>query len=309
MVDLLGRQVNGEVYARHLFRAYGLDPDRINDYRTIGAPTAPQQPSSVVSEAELATIPPEYHDAFKSLTPEERDDMELMSSTSRNQRLQDRKEALDVRKWRESETQRVAAENQRKEAEFKQQIETQQVEYAGQIRQEGFTTIYNNLASQVTFSSDPKVNSADIASIMSVAAVAIDPDLRSLVSPQLQEAGITFDPQIDELVNVIQQNARDQKTAEAYRRTAQANEYRAAISQAKQLLFTKLGGLALQLATARGARLAETVGEQEAQLAGAQARPVISGQPAQTPQQPGFKPGSVAAIQSVWQRTMGAQQG
>jgi len=286
--DLLTYEVadeNGQVdtMVRHMYRSHGLDPDRIQDYRNIDTLRA----SGVVTAEDLQLIPTQFHDAFRSLSKDGQDDiLELIRARDTNpqyglraeEHLRNAQDALQAREWREQQVraEREAAEHQ--QVELQQKV-AQAVE--GDISTEVKSihdSIYQNLSSQFTFSSDATQNSLEHSKIMATLATLQNPTYRFVAEEALKSAGVVLNG-FDELANRWEV---ERSKFVAYKAAGQENTWdaREALSKstvAKQQILAKLNDYALKLAQASGERAAGVATQREGQLSAATSRYVPSG--------------------------------
>lgn len=290
--DLLTYEVPDEkgvvdTLVRHQFRSYGLDPDRINDYRNIDTLRA----SGVVTAEDLNRIPEQYRDAFKSLSQDGQDDiLELIKARDSDpatnasfglraeEHLRNASAALEAKTWREKDEQAKKDNAENAQREFEQGV--QQAVYQDVLTEvKGIhDSIHQNLSSQFTFSSDATVNSLEYGKIMGVLATLQNPAYRFVAENALKSVGVVLNG-FDELANRWEQ---ERGKYISFKASGQENTWdgREALSKAtvaKQQLLAKLNDYALRLAKASGERAQQNAAQQEGQLGAASARFVPSG--------------------------------
>jgi hypothetical protein len=291
--DLLTFQVNGEngqkdTLVRHLVRSWGLDPDRIDDYKEIDK----LAPAGVITQDQLRGIDPKFHAAFKALTSAQREDILSMGqrddygqvtypSTTLDY-LQDKTEALEARQWREQENQRQQQEAQAKQREFEQATNKAVDEDISTVRREMYDSIHQNLASQLKLSSDDLANDSKYDLVMGTLGSLFYPEFRFAAEKALQRAGMPVDPKFDETVSAFL-GAREKYVR--FTRQGDQLQARGALSEAnlaKAILNTKLGDYALALSGQAANRSQAQSRELQTSLQGATARVIPSGTTQQT---------------------------
>jgi len=271
-----------DTLVRHLYRSHGLDPDRIEDYRNIDTLRA----SGVVTADDLSAIPEKYHPAFKALSASQREDILAQQQTDDTGRvsypaatfdyLQDKAEALEARQWREKDEQAKQQTAQQEQVQFEQQV--QQAIYTD-IFAEVKTihdSIYKNLSSQFTFSSDATINSLEYGKIMATLATLQNPAYRFVAENALRSVGVTLNG-FDELTNRWEDRRSAYTQFKANGDNLQANRALSEATAAKQQILTKLNDYALRLGKASGERASGVAAQQGSQLEAATARFVPSG--------------------------------
>ncbi len=289
--DLLNYQLPDEkghvdTMTRHMIRSYGLDPDRLEDYRNIDTIRA----SGAVTSDDLAGIPERFHGAFRALSSAQRDDFRLQRDEKTGEYplasfeyLQDKAEALEARTWREqqAEQQKQAAEQQQQA--FETQLQETIVQDITSKAQSIRDSILKNSLSQVTFSSDPIQDEIAKESMLALIEQAVHSPF-----PYQKQASIALLKKVGIEVNGLEQevNVLEQKRAEYLRRTAEKDTLRArpaeaAATVAEQRILAQVQDYAIRLAKATGQRVADAASQQNGQLAAATARYVPSGSQAQ----------------------------
>ncbi len=268
---------------RHLYRAHGLDPDRIEDYRNIDTIRA----SGAVTSDDLAGIPERFHGAFRALSSAQRDDFILQKdangqySLASMEYLQDKAEALEARQWRTQQDEAAKRFAQEQQQAFEGRVETEVVEDITSVAQSIHDSILENMSSPesgVTFSSDPTQDYLAKEGILSIVANIQSPlpYQKKMALAAFQKAGIALNG-YEEKLNVL-----EQKRATYVRETArgdvlQARRAKADADIAEQQVRTLANDYALRLAKVTSQRVATAASQQNGQLAAATARYVPSG--------------------------------
>jgi len=286
--DLLTYEVPDEkgqvdTLVRHMYRSHGLDPDRIDDYRNIDTLRA----SGVVSAEDLRLIPQQYQDAFRSLSQDGQDDiLELLKARDTSpsyglraeEHLRNAQDALEARQYRaqgELKAQEKAAQDH---AELQQKV-------AEAVEGDIFTevksihdSIYQNLSSQFTFSSDATQNTLEHSKIMATLATLQNPAYRFVAENALKSVGVTLNG-FDELANrwEVERSKFVAFKAAGQENTWDAREALSKSTVAKQQILAKLNDYALKLAQASGERASGIATQQGNQLSAATSRYVPSG--------------------------------
>ena len=286
--DLLTYEVPDEkgqvdTLVRHMYRSHGLDPDRIDDYRNIDTLRA----SGVVSAEDLRLIPAQYQDAFRSLSQDGQDDiLELLKARDTSpsyglraeEHLRNAQDALEARQWREQN------ENAQREAATRQHAELQQ-QVAEVVETDIFSevktihdSIYQNLSSQFTFSSDATQNTLEHSKIMATLATLQNPAYRFVAENALKSVGVTLNG-FDELANrwEVERSKFVAFKAAGQENTWDAREALSKSTVAKQQILAKLNDYALKLAQASGERASGIATQKDGQLSAATSRYVPSG--------------------------------
>lgn len=104
---------------------FGLDPNLLSTYQQIQSPQQAAQyiaRSGGIDPTELEGVEPSYHEAYKSLTPQLREEFQLMGEQAKAQMLEERKELLETRKFREEQKAEIADRKQRQQAQWEQRV-------------------------------------------------------------------------------------------------------------------------------------------------------------------------------------------
>lgn len=248
---------------RHQVRAWGLNPDNIGQYKALENGTL-NVASGIVNSEELAKIDPQYHDAFKALSPSNRADILALLRPDGNEtdrlnateNLRNAHEALEAKKFREQIQQREESDRQAQQQRLEQEIQTESQTAIDQATSEIYSSIQKSLASQVKISSDELVNESHQVGVLSNLYTLLDPAGRKLIlEPLLAKMGVSLDSTIagvqvpfDQTVNRFTERLAAAKRFEKYGDQMRARQALSEASQARQLLTAKLNQIALKLA-------------------------------------------------------------
>ena len=287
--DLVNYQVpdeNGrqDTMVRHMMRSWGLDPERLEDYRNIDTIRA----SGAVTADDLSGIPERFHEAFRALSSAQRDDFLLQKdsqgqySLASMEYLQDKSEALEARQWRAQQDEATKQETARQQQAFEAQIEEAFVEDITKEAQSIRDSILKESLSQVTFSSDPTQDMLAKEGIMALLSQIQSPYpyQQQAALSALKAAGIEPNG-FGQLMNVLEQERKDFVRFTANKDVLQARRAEAKATTAKQQILARAQDYAIRLAKATGQRVADAASQQNGQLAAATARYVPSGSQAQ----------------------------
>lgn len=162
---------NPEETIGHAFvRDYlGLNPDLLDTYRQIQNPQDAQKflaqagygNAGAATAEELAAIPSQFHDAFKSLSPRQREELSLIpDEDTKLSFLQDKADALQARQF--IEQQKAEKETQRQEAQrqFEQRIEARGNELAQSAQTALLESARAKLKAEASLHADETANGA-----------------------------------------------------------------------------------------------------------------------------------------------------
>lgn len=265
----------GETFQDALLREIGLDPSRVDEYRRLHqAGQAAQLP---VTDAELADVPAEYHDAFKTLPPNVRRDFINQPDSVRQDILSYAQEQLErsrqldeIQQWRQ---QQMEAEV----AAFQRNLEQSQVAYITDLRTQTFDAIQKQIASQFQASSDPQVSAVYHGIVMSALGTLLDPALRPATAQMLQGLGVNVGREFEEAIHTIETQAATYKRLEsysqsplyqAYRDDYQMAQARSAVEQARLSVQATLNNAAVKLMEVLGQGIKRQAQEVDARLGG-----------------------------------------
>jgi len=280
--DLLAYTVpdeNGKVdtLVRHLYRSHGLDPDRVNDYRNIDTLHA----SGVVTSEQLAKIPEKYHDAFKSLTQESREDLLDILPTKplvAEETLRNADRALASDRFEKEQRDREAKAQETAQADFERELQEATIQDITNEAQSIIDSVYQNVSSQQTLSSDPTQNELEHLKNLGVIANLQSPYpvYRNLAIKQLKAVGVEPNGFAD-LVNRWEERRAAYNYYTRINDKLQASRALSEYTGAKQQILAKVNDYALKLAKSSGQRAAGAAAQVEGQLATATARFVPAG--------------------------------
>lgn len=141
----------------------GLDPALLDTYKQIQSPADAQKylaPGQVTPE-ELAAIPEQFHDAYKSLTPRQREELALYGDDeTKLETLQDKADALQARQF-------IAAQNAEKEQrqqqaaqQFETNVKARASELSSTSTQAALTSVREKLKTEARLSASESHNDA-----------------------------------------------------------------------------------------------------------------------------------------------------
>lgn len=139
----------------------GLNPALLDTYKQIQNPADVQkfQAPGQISAEELAEYPEELHNAYKSLTPRQREELNLAADhETKLEFLQDKADALKAREFiaqQEAERERQA---QLAQQQFQQRVEQRGTEIGAAARDAALANARQRLQTEATFSADAEVN-------------------------------------------------------------------------------------------------------------------------------------------------------
>lgn len=260
---------------RELYKAHGLNPDRIDEYRNIDNLRA----SGIVTEADLGKIPEQYRDAFKSMSQAAREDLLDLIDTKplvAEEQLRNAQQALEIRQIRERDEKAAATKAEADQRAFEQQVrEAVETDVTTKI-QSWSNSIHQNLSSQWKPSTDDAANSLEYAKVLSTLATLQHPGYRFIAEGALKAVGASLEG-FDDLVTQWQDARSRYVTFNQMKDTWQAKRAESDASRAEQRILIKLNDYALKLAQVGGNRLAAQAQQTASQVAAASARFVPNG--------------------------------
>lgn len=261
---------------REMYKAHGLNPDRIDEYRNIDKLRA----SGVVTEVELGKVPEQYRDAFKSMSQAAREDLlDLMDSKPlvAEEQLRNARSALEAQQFRERDEQAKAAQTKAEETQFQQRVEQAVTTDVTTKVKSWNDSIHQNLSSQwKPFGEDAGANGLEYAKVLSVLATLQSPAYRFVAEQALKQVGASIEG-FDDLANQWQAARSKFVVFSEMKDQWQAKRAESEASLAEQRLLIKLNDYALKLAEHKGNGLAAVSQQTATQLAAAQGRFVPSG--------------------------------
>lgn len=250
----------GPTMAQAFFQSVGLDPARLDDYLAITKdPTLGANYGASIPADELETIPDNYHDLYKTLTPEERHRVQQMDDFEMSSFMREKETLRELQEFKQTVEQERQQREQSEIQAFWQDVENKQVEYANQLRAEGFASIQKSLTDQVQFSADPTINAVQTGAVMTIVAAMLEPGMQDVVNPILQSLGVQADASLQQLVSSMQEQIALEKRLEAinshpkfseYRNPAMYQQVKADVNRGKQQIMARLNGYALKVARA-----------------------------------------------------------
>ena len=278
--DTLTLQITGNdgkptTVVRELVKSWGIDPDRFDDYRNIDNLRA----SGVVTAEDLGKIPEKYHDAFRAMSQDAREDLlDIMEHKPlvAEENLRNAARALATEKFEQDQTARQKAAEEADKVKFQADLEaTVEQDIFAEVKSL-HDSIHQNLASQLKFAGDETVNNLEYAKIMSTLATLQNPAYRFVAENALKSVGVSVDG-FDELASRWSERRSAYKTFEAMGDKWQAQRALSEATIAKQQMLARLNDYALKLGKATGERAMAASATTTGQLGAASARYVPSG--------------------------------
>lgn len=303
--DLCNQQIAGDSRFAHFFRhVLKLDPANIEKYQEFEkAGAAVAQPSGVTPD-ELAKIPEQYRETFRSLPPKFQEEMLDIPDEEARERWLAREHAdYEANKTK-------LADSQREQAERLQKVETNAQESVGRIRSETYDAIRTQLASQWKPTADDAQNESQYRLAMLAPLVAVEPAFRFALEPILQAAGVQLDSQFDSDLATVQTKAEEVERLKFHGDQFGAQRAQGELSQARQRLTARLNEVAAGVMTLLDGRNAAVRESREQAIGGATPRPTINAGGGHTPPAPDqtvlpahIKPGSREAHTYLWNQS------
>ncbi len=251
-----------DTVVRHMVRSWGLNPDNIEKYRQLENGQLPVA-SGIVNPEQLASIPAQFHEGFKSLPSQAQQDILALSQSPEESNrltaqtyLQHAQNSVESQKFREQIQQQQEAQRKAEEAQLEQTIQTESEQAIEQITSEIYSSIHQSLASQVKISANEIENEAYLTGVMSNLYTLLDPAGRKLtLEPLLQKLNISLDSTIagqqvpfDQTVQRLIERTSAAKRFEHYGDQRRAQIAKSEAAQARGILTAKLNQIALKLA-------------------------------------------------------------
>lgn len=139
-----------------------LDPNLLDTYRSIQSPQDAQKylaPGQVTPE-ELAAIPEQFHDAFKSLTPRQREELGLADDETKLEFLQDKADALQARQFIAQQTQEREQQRAQAAQQFEQRVDQRHNELSAAVRDAAINGVREKLKTEARLSASDTHNEA-----------------------------------------------------------------------------------------------------------------------------------------------------
>lgn len=204
--------VPGLTYQQALLQQLGLDPNRIDEYKRLQPGQAPEP----VTALELQGVPPEFHEAFKALSPAVRRDWDRFDPDQQEELLKQSRDGLETRQRLDQIEARERQMAQQQLQRFDTELRQMQQQAIGNIRNEEFDQIRQSLAKQWQPSADPATNEAHYGLVMSMLGAVIDPDLRAVAMPALKALNVDLSPDFDRHIATIEAASRQVEQLQAY---------------------------------------------------------------------------------------------
>jgi hypothetical protein len=223
-----------------------------------------------ITPEELADIPAEYHAAYRSIPPSIRNAWKSYDEADQTRMLEDYKGKLDdaaEKVARKEADQRAKAESEQR---YAADVFANQQKYFDTVRKERFTSLYQQLEQQVTFSTDAVTNGVMLGSLCTTLANLLDPQWRFIaVEKVLTPLGIKLPTGFDEVLDKFDTNASAKVALEMAGDVGRAGEAQADALSAADQLMAKIAPIALKVALKQGATMTEKAAAQAAALAAA----------------------------------------
>jgi hypothetical protein len=260
-----------------LFRALGLDPARLDDYRNIDA-LAAQDTGQNLNE-QLTNVREDLRDAFKSMPAKVREDLSQMDEETRNWHLEQQRERLEQKTQAEARQKQEAEQRKTYEASLRANVEREQEADIETQFSEGLSSIMDDIASKVLWSTDGKNDSALKAIVGAVLLPLRDPSNHAHMKPLLEALGVQLDSAFVENLSAYTQGRRNYKALELANRKDQAEKELAKVAGPRARVMTKAADIGMKVAQALGGQMKAkaAVKNQLLEEAG-QIRPTVNGQ-------------------------------
>lgn len=257
-----------------VLRWWGLDPARMEDYKNID--TQPSFISRAVSKEELADIPAEFHDAYRSLPPSVRNAWAAYEESDQQIMLRNEKQRLDGVAYQKQQEEKDKQSEAKEQEEYRLLLNQEIARYVGTVRRERFASIATALSNQIVFSADQKTNDVMHGAVGTVLGNLIDPDLRFISDGLLTALGVKLDHTFDAALNDFNVHSTHYVAQALQGDAVRAEQSQEKANAAANLLTTKLGIIALKVAKAMGGQQQAVAATQGTALATATtARPTI----------------------------------
>lgn len=177
-----------ETFGHYVLRErLGLDPGLLSTYRQISSPRDAAQyivRNGGVDPSELEGIDPAYHDAYRSFTLQQREAFQGLGMEAQDQWLEERKELLETRKFREEQKAQIEESKRVQQAEWQRQIQQKGEALLSQVHQNVIDAAMQKLKAEAVFFADQADNQIawDDAIQYGIAKVQKDPSLQGDLS-------------------------------------------------------------------------------------------------------------------------------
>ena len=153
-----------ETIAHTWFRDHlGLKPELLDTYRQIQTPQDAQKylaQTNAPTAEELAAIPQHFQDAYKSLSPGQREEFSYMTPERQQEFLQDKADALKAREYIAQQEAAQAEARRQQEQQFQQRVEQRGAELAQSVQSALMESAKQKLQAEARFSPDDNINGA-----------------------------------------------------------------------------------------------------------------------------------------------------
>lgn len=153
----------------------GLDPALIQTYQQIKSPQDAARmivQSGGIDPAELQAIPEQFHEAYQSLTPKQREELGYADDETKAEFLQDRADALMARQYVSEQQRRDAEQRQQSQQATQARIEETGTKYVQEAVSKVIGQARTHLEATAQFTGDPEMDSNAWDTIISKAVTA-----------------------------------------------------------------------------------------------------------------------------------------
>lgn len=258
---------DGQTYGAKLFwsafEEMGLDPNRVKDYAQL---PASQVAAAQVTADELTFIDESLHGAYNYLTKAERAVVqEWLKDPDNDPQVVDYLRAAEKRQQNEQRLE--AFDNHLREQErteingFWQDVHQSHQRAVQEANNKDLAALTQQITSQVQFSSDPKTNAIQGNMVTALIAAMVTEETRFAVLPILEQIGVTYDPQLDQMLanatqaekmfvqfSKIEEKAKQNPKFAQYRNSMAMSEARREADRLRQQAMAKVSSVALKIA-------------------------------------------------------------
>lgn len=176
-----------ETLGHSWFRQLGLDPALYQQgvYQQIRSAEDAKQylaPTAAPTAEELAAIPEQFRDAYKSLTPKQREELSYADDETKAEFLQDKADALQARQFIAQQQAEREQQRQQYEAQLTERVATRSQELGQQAFESAVASVRQKLESEAKLSASEKTNDRIWSSTIREAAEQV------LADPQMLKA-------------------------------------------------------------------------------------------------------------------------
>lgn len=220
-----------------------------------GAQIAPV--TGAVTPEELAEIPAQYHDAYRTIPPSIRHAWSAYDPADQTRMLEDYKGKADTAVRDAAATEAAKAKEAQDSQRLQAYVQQEQAKYFDTVRRDRFSAISQTLAKQLTFSEDAATNSVMHGAVGTILWNLIDPDGRFIAEQSiLKPLGFKLDSSFDAALNRFNTNANAAVANAIAGDHIQASTCEAEAMDAADQLVAKLGIIGLEVAKRMGAKQA-----------------------------------------------------